>query len=217
MNRQYFTIIIFNLHRTTNSNHKMVRRSGIVAFCILVNLLLSCSVVNNPQVLIKTEYGNISVELYADRAPVTVMNFLRYVDSSLFRNSSFYRIVNLDNQPHDSVKIEVIQGGRFEDEDKGFAPIIHESTKETGIRHLNGVISMARTIPGSATSEFFICIGDQPELDFGGMRNKDGYGFAAFGKVISGMDVVKRIHSQKAPDQYLDKRVRIFDIERRQR
>jgi peptidyl-prolyl cis-trans isomerase A (cyclophilin A) len=217
MNRQYFTIIIFNLHAIINTSPKMIQRSGIAAFCTLVILLLSCSGVSNPQVLIKTEYGDISVELYADRAPVTVMNFLRYVDSSLFSNSSFYRIVKMDNQPHDSVKIEVIQGGRFEDEDNGFAPVIHEGTNETGIRHLNGVISMARTIPGSATSEFFICIGDQPELDFGGMRNKDGNGFAAFGKVISGMDVVKRIHNLRAPDQYLEKRVKIFGIERRQR
>jgi peptidyl-prolyl cis-trans isomerase A (cyclophilin A) len=84
----------------------------------------------------------------------------------------------------------------------------------TGIRHRNGTISMARSKPGSATSEFFICIGDQPELDFGGKRNPDGKGFAAFGKIIKGMDVVKRIHSINPSGQYLETPVLISDITR---
>jgi peptidyl-prolyl cis-trans isomerase A (cyclophilin A) len=193
----------------------MLQRSASVRICILFFLFISCASQKNPEVVIKTEYGDITVEIYSDRVPVTAANFLRYVDSSLFRNSSFYRVVRLDNQPNDSVKIEVIQGGRFDYEEKGFPPVSHENTKTSGIRHLDGVISMARSAPGSATSEFFICIGDQPELDFGGKRNKDGEGFAAFGKVISGMDVVKKIHNIEAPRQYLDRRIRIFGIERR--
>lgn len=189
---------------------------SISNLCIFLFALLPVKGIDrNPVVIIKTGYGDITVELYADRAPVTVKNFLRYVDSSLYKNACFYRVVRMDNQPNDSVKIEVIQGGRWENENYGFTPIIHETTRATGILHKNGVISMARSTPGSATSEFFICLGDQPELDFGGKRNKDGEGFAAFGKVISGMDVVREIHSIKAPGQYLDKRVVIFNIYRK--
>jgi peptidyl-prolyl cis-trans isomerase A (cyclophilin A) len=166
----------------------------------------------NPVIVIKTEFGDIIIELNADKAPVTTENFLRYVDSSLFKNSCFYRVVRLDNQPRDSVKIEVIQGGRWGNEENGFDPIIHETTRMTGLHHKDGVISMARSTPGSATSEFFICVGDQPELDFAGKRNKDGQGFAAFGKVIKGMDVVKKIHSIEAPMQYLDNKIIIYNI-----
>ena len=125
-------------------------------------------------------------------------------------------VVRMDNQPHDSVKIEVIQGGRYRNEDNGFPPIPQETTEMTGIKHLNGTLSMARSSPASATSEFFICIGDQPELDFGGKRNPDGQGFAAFGSVIKGIDVVRKIHSIIAPGQYLDRPVVIYNIRRSQ-
>jgi peptidyl-prolyl cis-trans isomerase A (cyclophilin A) len=193
----------------------MKRISVILSFFIMIILLVSATRNMNPEVIIKTDYGEIVVELFAGKAPVTVSNFLRYVDSMLFRNTSFYRVVRMDNQLRDSIKIEVIQGGRRDKEDMGFPPIRHEKTSETGILHQNGVISMARSAPGSATSEFFICIGDQPELDFGGMRNKDGQGFAAFGRVTKGLDVVKKIHSLNAPGQYLEKPVRILNIERK--
>jgi peptidyl-prolyl cis-trans isomerase A (cyclophilin A) len=193
----------------------MKRISVILTFFILFILLVSATRNKNPEVIIKTDYGEIVVELFAGKAPVTVSNFLRYVDSMLFMNTSFYRVVRMDNQIRDSIKIEVIQGGRRDKEDMGFPPIRHETTSETGILHQNGVISMARSAPGSATSEFFICIGDQPELDFGGMRNKDGQGFAAFGRVTKGLDVVKKIHSLNAPGQYLEKPVRILNIERK--
>jgi peptidyl-prolyl cis-trans isomerase A (cyclophilin A) len=124
-------------------------------------------------IIIRTELGEIHARLDLRRAPVTSLNFLRYVDADLFDSSCFYRVVRMDNQPRDSVKIEVIQGGRNKNEDNVFPPIIHETTEITGIRHKNGTISMARSEPGSATSEFFICVGDQPELDFGGKRNPD--------------------------------------------
>jgi len=169
----------------------------------------------NPVIIIKTELGDINVELYEGDAPVTAANFLKYVDSSAFVNSSFYRTVTLSNQPGNDIKIEVIQGGLYE-EDKMFAPIQHEPTVETGILHKNGVISMARNEPGSATSEFFICVGDQPELDYGGKRNPDGQGFAAFGKVISGMDVVLKIHVQPDSAQALYPRIGIIDIIRKE-
>jgi len=114
------------------------------------------------------------------------------------------------------VFIEVIQGGRYEAEETGgFPPIPHETTEMTGIRHREGVISMARWTPGTATSEFFICAGDQPELDFGGRRNPDGQGYAAFGKVTRGMDIVRKIHDIDAPGQYLEKPVVILGISRK--
>ena len=101
-------------------------------------------------------------------------------------------MVRLDND-NGSPKIEVVQGGArsgFKD----FAAIQLETTEHTGITHLDGVLSMARGEPNTATSEFFICIGAQPSLNFGGLRNPDGQGFAAFGRVIKGMDVVKKTH-----------------------
>jgi peptidyl-prolyl cis-trans isomerase A (cyclophilin A) len=169
----------------------------------------------NPVVLIKTDLGDIKVEVFAGKAPVTAANFLRYVDAGLFKDSSFYRVVRMDNQPQNLVKIEVIQGGLgFSDVDRPFPPIAHETTAKTGIFHKNGVISMARSEPGSATSEIFICIGDQPELDFGGNRNPDGQGFAAFGRVIEGMDVVRKIQQQPDENQMLKEPVKIANIER---
>ncbi len=169
---------------------------------------------NHKKIIIRTEFGNIYLKLDLKNAPLTSANFLRYVDAAMFANSSFYRIVRPDNQPLNNIKIEVIQGGRYENEEKGFPPIVHESTDVTGILHKNGTISMARSEPGSATSEFFICIGDQPELDFGGKRNPDGQGFAAFGKVVRGMRIVRKIHSMQAPVQYLKDPVQIKEISR---
>lgn len=167
---------------------------------------------NKETVIIRTEFGDIYARLDLKRAPVTSSNFLRYVDAGLFDSTCFYRVVRSDNQPGDSILIEVIQGGRYEDEESVFPAITHETTGMTGIRHRNRTISMARSLPGTATSEFFICVGDQPELDFGGKRNPDQQGFAAFGKIIKGMDVVNRIHSINAPDQYLEKPVLILEI-----
>lgn len=167
------------------------------------------------KVIITTELGDIHVAVDLENAPLTSANFLRYVDAGLFDSACFYRVVRPDNQPKDSVRIAVIQGGRYEEEETGgFPPIAHETTEQTGIRHLNGVVSMARWTPGTATSEFFICVGDQPDLDFGGKRNPDGQGFAAFGKVTKGMDVVMKIHAIEAPGQYLEKPVLIYRITR---
>ena len=169
----------------------------------------------DPKVRIKTALGDIEVEIYERQAPVTAANFLRHVAAGLFKGASFYRVVRPDNQPDNAVKIEVIQGGlRFSRGESPLPPIEHETTAKTGILHRDGVISMARDAPGSATSEFFICIGDQPELDFGGRRNPDGQGFAAFGRVVSGMDIVRKIQRQPEEEQILKEKVAISDIER---
>jgi peptidyl-prolyl cis-trans isomerase A (cyclophilin A) len=145
------------------------------------------------KVQIQTPLGNIDVELYAKKAPITVANFLKYVDEKRYDGSSFYRVVRMDNQQTSPIKIEVIQGGLRTDSLKMLPTIAQETTQKTGLRHLDGTISMARGKPESASSEFFICINNQPELDFGGKRNPDGQGFAAFGMVTKGMDIVKKI------------------------
>ena len=158
----------------------------------------------NSRVLIQTNLGNIEIEIYEKQAPITAANFLRYVDEGRFKGATFYRTVRLDNQPNNDVKIGVIQGGLKDDaHPQSLPPIEHETTKRTGILHKDGVISMARNEPGTASSDFFICIGDQPELDFGGKRNPDGQGFSAFGRVIRGRDVVKTIQNQPAEGQWL--------------
>jgi peptidyl-prolyl cis-trans isomerase A (cyclophilin A) len=175
--------------------------------------LLSCTK-TNPQILIKTELGNITLELYPEKAPVTVANFIRYIKENRLQDATFYRTVTLDNQPDNEVKIEVVQGGLYEDEHpQMLPPIPHETTEMTGILHKDGVISMARYTPGTATSEFFICVGDQPSLDYNGNRNSDGQGFAAFGKVIEGMDVVRAIQQSPADGQWLKPRAKILGIE----
>jgi len=186
------------------------------SFILIILLSIYSCKKNVPKVILKTELGDIIIELYPDKAPITVGNFLKYADEERLDSSTFYRIVRNDNQEESPIKIQVIQGGLFEDvHPKMLAPIKHESTKETGIKHVRGVISMARYEPGTASSEFFICVADEPELDFGGMRNSDGAGFAAFGKVIEGMDVVDKIHQSKADGQYLNPRVLIYSVRRK--
>jgi peptidyl-prolyl cis-trans isomerase A (cyclophilin A) len=168
---------------------------------------------NDPHVLIQTPLGDILLELYIQQASVTVQNFLRYIEEDRFQQATFHRVVRMDNQPNNVYKIEVVQGGLKEDNHPlNLPPIPHETTQQTGILHTNGVISMARNEPGSAQSDFFICIGDQPELDFGGRRNPDGQGFAAFGKVIQGMDVVHKIHRSPAIGQNLEPNIPILGI-----
>ncbi len=165
-------------------------------------------------VRIETEAGNIVAELYPDKAPVTVANFLRYVDSGSFNGGCFMRTVRPDNEMN-PVKIQVIQAVVHPwKENNSFHPIVLERTSVTGIRHVDGAVSMARSEPNSATSSFFICIGDQLELDFGGTRNPDGQGFAAFGRVIQGMDVVRQIQKSPAEGQALVPTVRILRIVR---
>jgi peptidyl-prolyl cis-trans isomerase A (cyclophilin A) len=169
----------------------------------------------NPRVRIETDAGNITVEVYSDKAPVTASNFMSYVTAKAYDGGAFYRVVTMQNQPTSPVKIEVIQGGLDSDSSKRMKPIAHETNDKTGVKHVDGTISMARSTPGSATSEFFFCVGAQPELDFGGKRNPDGQGFAAFGKVIEGMDVVRKIQrmpSDSAPPQRLKTLVRIKSI-----
>ena len=165
---------------------------------------------DKPRVLIQTAIGDIEVELDAKRAPVTTKNFLRYVLEGFYSDGVFFRTVTPSNQPDDIVKIDVIQAQANPSREKEtFEPIAIERTNDTGLRHLDGTISMARMGPNTATHHFFICIGDQPELDFGGKRNPDGQGFAAFGRVVKGMDIVHKIHESPADGQTLKPPIRI--------
>lgn len=186
-------------------------------YSILLVLLFLVSFLSlngqNVKVEIKTELGIIITELYADQAPITCANFIKYIENNKFEGANFYRVVRMDNQPNNDIKIEVIQGGLgFDVEESPYPPISHETTIQTGILHLNGTLSMARAEPGTASSEIFICIGDQPELDFGGKRNPDGQGFAAFGKVTDGMDVVKKIQNLPDEGQMLKEIIKISSI-----
>jgi len=167
-----------------------------------------------PRVILTTELGEIVVEIDPVRAAVTAANFLRYVDEKRLGGARFYRVVRADNQPDNPVKIAVIQGGLGDDEEGMLPPIEHETTEVTGLLHEDGVISMARLEPGTATSEFFICVGDQPELDFGGRRNPDGQGFAAFGRVVKGTEVVRQIYQRPTEGQMLEPEVPILSVER---
>lgn len=190
--------------------------------CVLLFAVLCLSTPLSPQDIsavvhleIETELGSIKIEVYPGRAPITVANFLRYVDGAFFEDGSFHRTVHGDNQPADSIRIAVIQGdiaaGRRGD---GFDPIPLERTDKTGLKHLDGTVSMARGGPDTATSSFFICVGDQPELDYGGHRNPDGQGFAAFGVVVEGMDVVRAINRSPADGQSLSPPISILGIHR---
>ena len=163
-----------------------------------------------PRVSIETALGVIEVELDAKAAPHTVTNFLRYVQAGLYNDGEFHRTVTAANQPTNAVKIQVIQAsGNLAKTNEFFPPIPIERTRDTGLKHLDGTISMARAEPNSAQDHFFICVGDQPDLDFGGQRNPDGQGFAAFGKVVKGLDVVRKIHTAPADGQSLQPPVRI--------
>lgn len=156
------------------------------------------------RVRLETSLGVIVIEVDAARAPVTAANFLRYVERGDYDGGRFHRTVRAANQPGKTVLIDVVQAGRDPASVRPELPAIAlERTSATGLRHVDGALSMARDGPDSATSDFFICIGDQPELDFGGRRNADGQGFAVFGRVVGGMDVVRRIHSAPADGQSL--------------
>ena len=182
---------------------------------LLLSGLIACSAPDPPRLVIETGRGDITVEVYPRKAPITASNFLCLADSGVYHGACIYRVVRPGNQPLDPVRIEVIQGGLYHDSlVSAFPSIEHETTEMTGIRHTDGVISMARNEPGTASTEFFICIGDQPELDFGGVRNPDGQGFAAFGKVVSGMDVVRAIQALPDSGQMLVRPVGIRQIRR---
>jgi peptidyl-prolyl cis-trans isomerase A (cyclophilin A) len=175
-----------------------------VTAALVAILLLAAPAPAPVHVVLETEVGAIELAIDVARAPVTARNFLRQVDAGRYDGGRFHRTVRAGNQPASPVKIDVIQAGVApEREAEDGPPIALERTRDTGLRHRDGTVSMARAEPDTATSEFFICLGPQPELDFGGRRNPDGQGFAAFGRVVKGLDVVRRIHRAPAEAQAL--------------
>ena len=185
---------------------------------LITYLWIACSspASKEPRVEIRTKLGDIQVELYPGKAPKSVAAFLANVDAGLYKDASFYRVLNMDNQPSNAPKAELVQGGIWHKRNKpdSIARIPHESTRQTGILHKDGTLSLARLEPGTAGSEFFICIGDQPGFDHGGDNNPDGEGYAAFGKVIGGMDIVRKIYRQPEQEQYFEKEIAIYNIVR---
>lgn len=165
-----------------------------------------------PLVVITTDKGDIAVGLRIHEAPLTVCNFLRYVEAGAYDGGSFFRTVVAETNDHPH-PIDVIQAATPAGaDDPGVGPIALERTRDTGLRHLSGTISMARDGPDTATSSFFIVVKDAPALDYGGQRNPDGQGFAAFGGVAGGMDVVRAIQALAADDEQIRTPVRIASV-----
>ena len=183
---------------------------------LMVSLLTASVAPQAPvHVVVQTERGEIEMEIDIARAPATAANFLKYVDAGLYDGGLFHRTVRPDNQREKPVKIAVIQGAANAARTKDFfPPIALERTNKTGLLHKDGTVSMARTSADTSTEEFFICVGDQPELDFGGKRNADGQGFAAFGRVVRGMDVVRTIQESTANGETLRPPIKILSVRR---
>lgn len=167
----------------------MIRRFFLAL--ALTFALPAAALAANPKVKMETAQGVIVLELYADKAPITVANFMKYVDRGLFNGSKFYRASRPPN--YTATDYGSIQGGLQNDPKKILPPIAHEPTTKTGLKHGNGTISMGRHAPGTANADFFICLGDQSYLDADPKDPKGNPGFAAFGQVIEGLDVVSKI------------------------
>lgn len=156
-------------------------------------LLLACSGgAKTSHVVLQTTLGDIEIEIYNDRAPLSAANFLYYVDNNLYDGEGFYRAVRPETDPRGD-GMQLIQGGVLSGE-SDTAPIAHETTQMSGLSHTNGAVSIARDEPGTGSAAyFFISIGDNTSLDYAGSRNADGQGYAVFGQVVKGMDVVRAI------------------------
>ena len=162
------------------------------------------------RVRIETGLGEIEIDVFVEQAPASAGYFLKDARSGRYDSSSFFRIVTLSNQQAEQHrKIAVIQGGLKHEREDSSLVIPHETTAMTGLRHMKGTVSLARFAPGAVYHSFFICLRDEPALDFGGARHPDGHGFAAFGRVTRGLDVVERIFAQAERQEYLETEIRI--------
>lgn len=174
---------------------------------------MNASSISMNQVSIQTALGELIFELYPEKAPKTVANFLRYVESNRFDGSNFFRIVTEAHpQAEDPVKIETIQGGLNIDHSDLLESIEHEPTSETGLAHRRGSLSMARYDVGSANGSFFICFRDEPALDFAGARQPDGQGFAVFAQLVEGYSVLDAMYARAEQDEYLQAPIAIKKI-----
>jgi peptidyl-prolyl cis-trans isomerase A (cyclophilin A) len=188
-----------------------------IILLLLPTVLLACGgpKYENPHVVIATNVGDVELELFPDKAPKTVAAFLSYIDSGYYNNGSFYRVLMTEGFSNDS-NTGLIQGGMWQRSDKqhpNIPGIVHESTKQTGLSHTNGTVSLARLAVGTASTEFFICIGNQTQFDYG--QGDDGEGFSAFGKVFEGMDVVRKIQREPSNGESFAPKIVISKITRR--
>ncbi len=168
---------------------KIARRTLVAAASLLLaRPLRALAATGKPRVVIQTPQGDITIELETTKAPITSANFLRYVDAKKYDGGTFYRASRSRSGPGAGS----IQGGPAV-RVRRYAPIAHESTRQTGLRHKAGTISMTRNAPGSATSDFFICASPAAYLDAHPGAPGDNQGFAAFGTVVKGLDVVRKI------------------------
>jgi peptidyl-prolyl cis-trans isomerase A (cyclophilin A) len=152
-------------------------------------------------VTLSTADGDIVIELAQDKAPISCANFLRYVDAHRYNHATFYRALKVQADPLTGL----VQGGVRHDSQPAFRPIAHESTLKTGLSNRDGAVSLARRAPGTATGEFFICVGDTSSLDADASKPGDNQGFAVFGHVVQGMDVVtKMLLSHVSPTKGAD-------------
>ncbi|MEO6582891.1 MAG: peptidylprolyl isomerase [Ferruginibacter sp.] len=183
-------------------------------YILIIVCLISCehNASPYPHVLITTDLGEIELEIYTDKAPITANAFLLNVGKKLYKNSFFYRVLKTDDAEN-NINPGLIQGGVYAS--KITAPLIpHEPTTLSGLSHTDGVVSMARTQAGTASTEFFICIGDQSPLDAGRRGTGDSLGMAAFAKVFKGMNVVKRIQDQPNTGDAFNRNIKIFSIKK---
>jgi peptidyl-prolyl cis-trans isomerase A (cyclophilin A) len=170
-------------------------------------------------VRVETALGNIDIAVDTAHAPITAANFLKYVDGKFYDGGQFHRATRPDNyvpQLPERPPMQIIQARiNHARPSEAFPAIPLERTTATGLKHVSGTVSMARQAEAdSATSEFFICVDDEPSLDFGSKRYEDGQGFAAFGRVVTGMEVVRRIQHQPVKAQALDPPITIVRITR---
>lgn len=195
----------------------MKKETLVLLLSTLSIILFRCKAehFNHPTVKIETIFGDIYVEVYPEKAPLSAGTFLANVEQGVYKKSNFYRVLKAEDQPSSAAKSNLIQGGIYLSNPnllRQKKPIALETTEQTGLKHEDGTMSFARSTPNSGGVEFFICIGKLPAYDFGGDANADHQGFAAFGKVIRGMDVVRKIHSQPSDETSFTPPLRIDDI-----
>jgi len=165
------------------------------------------------KVLVATALGDMTILIESDRAPATSSYFLKGVRGGLYDGTSFYRIATTANQDATAIPpIEIAQGGLRQPIAAVSPSIVHETTNETGLRHHRGTISLARFEPGAVYDGFFLCRRNEPALDFGGDRQPDGLGFAAFGQLIEGDDVLDRIFERAEATEMLNHEIPIIRV-----
>lgn len=163
--------------------------------------------------LTTTQLGHFSFVLREDRAPATCVYFRTLASKHSLDDSRIFRILTDSNQnPDDEHPINVLQIGPVQRFSAPRQTIAHEPTSETGLRHQKWTVSAARFGPGELYASFFVCMQDEPELDQGGCRQPDGLGFAAFGEVIAGFDVLESIFQRAEDDEMLSSPIPVSDV-----